>query len=71
LLGQSHWKWPIPWQWWHLISDVRLVGTVDKEAFAAPAPCKMEALLGSVVRGAIVEGADDVEGHETEVVVEE
>jgi hypothetical protein len=31
------------------MSDVRLVGTVDEEGFAAPALYKTEALLGSVV----------------------
>jgi hypothetical protein len=30
------------------MSDVRLVETVDEEAFAAPVPCKTKALLGSV-----------------------
>jgi hypothetical protein len=35
---------------------------VDKEGFAAPVPCKTKALLGSLARGAVVEGVDDVEG---------
>jgi hypothetical protein len=47
-MGQSHWMWPIPWQRWHLMFDVRPVGKVDEEGFAALAPCKTEALLGSV-----------------------
>jgi hypothetical protein len=72
LVGQSHWKWPIPWQWWHLMSNVRLVGTVDEEGFAAPAPCEIEALLGSVARGAVAEVVDDIEGtREAEGVIEE
>jgi hypothetical protein len=52
--------------------DVRPVGMMDKEGFAASAPYKTEALLGSVARGAIVEGVHDVEGgHEAKVVIEE
>jgi hypothetical protein len=43
------------------MSDVRSVGTVDEEGFTAPVPCKIEVLLGSVARGAIVEGVNDVE----------
>jgi hypothetical protein len=54
------------------MSDVCPVGTMDEEGFVAPAPYKTEALLGSVVRGAIVEGVDDVEeGHEAEFIIEE
>jgi hypothetical protein len=54
------------------MSNVHPVGIVDEESFAAPAPCKTEALLGSVVRGAVVEGVDDVEGEcEAKVVIEE
>jgi hypothetical protein len=45
---------------------------VDEEGLAALAPCKIEALLGSVVRGAVVEGVDDMEGgHEVKFVIEE
>jgi hypothetical protein len=61
-LGRSHWKWPILWQRWQLMPDVRLVEMVDKEGFAALAPYNTKALLVSVVRGAVVEGTDDVEG---------
>jgi hypothetical protein len=32
--------------------DVRPVGTVDEEGFTDPVPCKIEALLRSIVRGA-------------------
>jgi hypothetical protein len=72
LLGQSHWNWPIPWQRWHLMSDVRPVGTLDQEGFAAPAPCRTEALLGFIARVATVEGIDNVEGgREAKVVIEE
>jgi hypothetical protein len=72
LLGQSHWKWSIPWQRWHLMSNVCPIETVDKEGFAAPAPCRTEALLRSIGRGAVVEGVDDMEGgREAEVVIEE
>jgi hypothetical protein len=54
------------------MSDVRVVGTVDKEGFAFAAPCKIEALLKSIPWGAVVEGVDDVEGaREAEGVVEE
>jgi hypothetical protein len=38
------------------MSDVCSVGTVDEEGFTAPVPCKIEVLLGSVARGAVVEG---------------
>jgi hypothetical protein len=52
--------------------DVRPVGTLDGEGFAAPAPCKTEALLGSIARGAVVEGVDNVEGGcEADVVIVE
>jgi hypothetical protein len=44
------------------MSDVRPVGTVEEKGFAAPAPCKIEALLESIARGAIVEGVNDVDG---------
>jgi hypothetical protein len=72
LLGQSRQKSPVPWQWWHLMSDVHQVGTVDEEAFAAAAPCETEALLGSIAWDAIVEGVDNVEGAwEAECVIEE
>jgi hypothetical protein len=54
------------------MSDVHSVGTVDEEGFAAPAPYKTDALLRSVVWGAIVEDVNDVEGgHEGEFVIEE
>jgi hypothetical protein len=54
------------------MSDVRPIGTVDEEGFAAPTPYKTEALLRSVARGAVVEGVDDVEGgHEAKFVIEE
>jgi hypothetical protein len=54
------------------MSDVHLVGMVDEEGFAAPVPHKIEALLGSVARGTVVEGVDDVEGGcEAEFVIEE
>jgi hypothetical protein len=54
------------------MSDVQLVQTVDEEGFVVPAPCKTEALLGSIVRGAVVEGVDDMEGAcEAEGVIEE
>jgi hypothetical protein len=62
LLGQPRSKWPVPWQWWDLMFDVRLIEMGDEEGFSIPAPCKTEALLGSVVQGAIVEGVNDVEG---------
>jgi hypothetical protein len=53
---------------------VPLEGTVDEEGFVVPAsaPCKTEALLRSVARGAVVEGVDDVDGGRgTKVIVEE
>jgi hypothetical protein len=54
------------------MSDVRPIGTVDEEVFATSVPCKTEALLGSVVRCAIVDGVDDVErGCESEFIIEE
>jgi hypothetical protein len=54
------------------MSDVRPVGTVDDEGFAAAASCETEVLLGSIVWGAIVEGVDDMEGlWEAEGVIEE
>jgi hypothetical protein len=54
------------------MSNVHSVGTVDEEGFVAPTPCKIEALLGSVAWGAIVEGVDDVEGgREAKFIVEE
>jgi hypothetical protein len=72
LLEQSHWKWPIPWQQWHLMFDVRPVGTVDEEGFSAPAPCKTRALLRSIAQGAVVEGVNDVEGEcEAKVIIKE
>jgi hypothetical protein len=53
------------------MSDVRPVGTVDEEAFAA-APCKTEILLRYVAWGAIVEGVNNMEGaREAEGVIEE
>jgi hypothetical protein len=52
----------IPWQRWHLMSGVRLVGMDDEEGFTAPAPYKTKDLLGFVARGAIVEGVDNMEG---------
>jgi hypothetical protein len=52
--------------------DVCPIGMVDEEGFAAPAPYKIEALLRSVARGAIVEGVNDVEGgHEAKFIIEE
>jgi hypothetical protein len=72
LLGQSHWKWPLPWQRWHLMSDVRPVGTMKEEGFAAVAPYKIKALLGFVAQSAAIEGVDNVEGAwEAEDVVKE
>jgi hypothetical protein len=62
LAGQSCWKWPISWQWWHLMSDVRLVGTMDDEGFPTATPYEIEVLPGSVARGATVEGVIDMEG---------
>jgi hypothetical protein len=52
----------MPWQWWHLMYDVRLVEMMDEEGFTAAAPYKIEALLESVVQGAVPEGVDDMEG---------
>jgi hypothetical protein len=72
LLGQSRWKWPIPWQRWHLMSDVWPVEAVDEGGFTTAAPCKTEALLRSVAWGAIVEGVNNVEGAcEVKGVIEE
>jgi hypothetical protein len=72
LLGQSHYKLAIPWQWWHLMSDVHPVGIVDDKGFAAATPCETEVLLRSVVRGAIAEGVNDVVGaREAKGVIEE
>jgi hypothetical protein len=62
LLGQSHWKWQIPWQRWHLMSNVHLVGTVDDKGFATAAPYETEVLLGSVARAAAVDGVGDMDG---------
>jgi hypothetical protein len=54
------------------MSDVRPVGTVDDEGFAAAAPYETEVLLGSVAWGAAIEGVNDVEGaREAEGVIEE
>jgi hypothetical protein len=54
------------------MSDVRLVGTVDDEGFAAATPYETEVLLGFIARGAAVDGVDDVEGAwEAEGVIEE
>jgi hypothetical protein len=56
------------------MSDVRPVGTVDDEDFAAAAatPYKTEVLLRSVAWGAAVEGVNDVEGaREAKGVIEE
>jgi hypothetical protein len=54
------------------MSDVRPVGTMDDEGFAAAAFCEIEVLLRSVAQGATVEGVDDMErGREAEGVVEE
>jgi hypothetical protein len=59
-------------QLWQLISDVRPVGIVDEEGFAARAPYQIEALLGSIAWGAIVEGVNDVEGgREAKFIFEE
>jgi hypothetical protein len=53
------------------MSDVRLVGTVDEEVFAAPMPCKTEALLRFVAWGTVVECVDDVEGgREVEFIID-
>jgi hypothetical protein len=52
--------------------DVRPVGTVDEEGFAAAAPCKTETLIRSIAWGAIAEGVDDVEGaREAEGAIKE
>jgi hypothetical protein len=54
------------------MSDVHPIDSVDEEGFATPAPCKTEALLGSIAQRAIVEGVNDMEeGHEAKFVVEE
>ena len=54
------------------MSNVHPIGTVDEEGFATAAPCKTEALLGSVAQGAIAEGVDDVEGaRKAEGVIKE
>jgi hypothetical protein len=55
------------------MSNVRPVGTVDDEGFAAAAPYETEVLLGSVVRGAAAKDVDDIKGaREAEgVIVEE
>jgi hypothetical protein len=54
------------------MSDVCPVGTVDEEGFAAVAPCETEALLGSVVQGAIAESVNDLEGaREVKGVIKE
>jgi hypothetical protein len=54
------------------MSDVRPVGIVDNEGFAAATPCETEVLLGSIPLGATVEGVDNVEGaQEAECVIEE
>jgi hypothetical protein len=71
-LGQSRWKWPIEWQRWHLMSDVRPVGTVADEGFVATAPYETKVLLRSIVQDAATEGVDDVKGAwEVEGVIEE
>jgi hypothetical protein len=52
--------------------DVRPVGTVDDEGFAATAPCEKEVLLRSVAWGAAAEGVDNVVGaREAEGAIEE
>jgi hypothetical protein len=54
------------------MSDMRLVEMVNEEGFIVPVPCETEALLGSIARGAIAEGVDDMEGvREAEGVIEE
>jgi hypothetical protein len=54
------------------MSDVHPVGIVDEEGFASPTPYETEALLGSIARGAIAEGVNDVKGAwEDEGVTEE
>jgi hypothetical protein len=44
------------------MSDVRPVGTVDDEGFAAATPYETEGLLESIAWGAIVEDVDDMGG---------
>jgi hypothetical protein len=44
------------------MSDVRPVGTMDDEGFAAAAPCETEVLLGFVARCTAAEGVDDING---------
>jgi hypothetical protein len=63
-MGQCRWKWPVPWQWWHLMYNVHPVGTVDEEGFpaAVAAPYKIEDLLGTIAWGAIEDGVNDVKG---------
>jgi hypothetical protein len=54
------------------MSNVRPVGTVDDEGFAAAAPYETKVLLRSIPRGAATEVVDDVEGgREAEGVIEE
>jgi hypothetical protein len=54
------------------MSDMRLVEMVNEEGFVVPVPCETEALLGSIARGAIAEGVDDMEGvREAKGVIEE
>jgi hypothetical protein len=54
------------------MSDVRPVGTMKEEGFAAVAPYKIKALLGFVAQSAAIEGVDNVEGAwEAEDVVKE
>jgi hypothetical protein len=57
------------------MSDVCPVETMDEEGFdaaAATAPYETKALLESVVRGAVAEGVDDMEGaREAEGAIEE
>jgi hypothetical protein len=54
------------------MSDVRPVETVDEEGFVVPALCKIEALLGSIAWGTILESVDEVEGAcEPKVVIGE
>jgi hypothetical protein len=80
LLGQSQWKWPMPWQQCHLILEVRPVEVVDDNEGFAAAPCKTEDLLvfkGAVdmddireAEGAVVEGTCEVESVIEERAVE-
>jgi hypothetical protein len=52
--------------------DVQPLEMVDEKGFTVVGPCKIEALLGSVARGAIAKGVDDVEGAcEAEGLIEE